>query len=78
MNLESINAKLAWAVLVGGLGLTILAGAFVVLTGTTGGLLVAAFGAVAAQIGKISLRGNPASSIGRIRATDAQPDLVAA
>ena len=66
MNLESINAKLAWAVLVAGLALTVLAGAFVVLTGATGGLLVAAFGAVAAQIGKISLRDNPASSIARV------------
>ncbi len=78
MNLESINVKLAWAVLIAGLALTVLAGVFVVLTGTTGGLLVAAFGAVAAQVGKISLRDNPASSIGRIRTTDAQPDLVAA
>jgi hypothetical protein len=36
MHLESINAKLAWAVLVAGLALTVLAGAFVVLTGATG------------------------------------------
>ena len=78
MNFESINVKLAWAVLITGLALTVLAGAFVVMTGATGGLLVAAFGAVAAQVGKISLRDNPASSIARIRSTEAQPDLVAA
>ena len=78
MNFEAINVKLAWAVLVAGLGLTVLAGAFVILTGATGGLLVAAFGAIAAQVGKISLRDNPASSTARIRSSEAQPDLVAA
>ena len=78
MNFEAINVKLAWAVLVAGLGLTVLAGAFVILTGATGGLLVAAFGAIAAQVGKISLRDNPASSTARIRSPEAQPDLVAA
>lgn len=78
MNFESINVKLAWAVLVAGVTLTVLAGAFVVLTGATGGLLVAAFGAVAAQVGKISLRDNPASSLARVASHDTQPDLVAA
>lgn len=78
MNFESINVKLAWAVLITGLALTVLAGAFVVLTGASGGLLVAAFGAVSAQIGKVSLRDNPQSSISRVPAREAQPDLVAA
>ena len=78
MNFEAIGVKLAWAVLVAGLGLTVLAGAFVVLTGATGGLLVAAFGAVAAQVGKISLGSYPTSSISRVTSPDAQPDLVAA
>ena len=78
MNLDMINAKLAWGVLIAGLGLTVLASAFVVLTGATGGLLVAAFGAVSAQVGKVSLRDNPASSISRVTAREAQPDLVAA
>ena len=78
MNFESINVKLAWAVLIAGVTLTVLAGAFVVLTGAYGGLLVAAFGAVAAQVGKISLRDNPASSFARMSSGEAQPDLVAA
>jgi hypothetical protein len=78
MNLDTINAKLAWAVLIAGLALTVLAGAFVILTGATGGLLVAAFGAVAAQVGKISLRDNPTTSPARLRASETQPDLVAA
>jgi ABC-type branched-subunit amino acid transport system ATPase component len=78
MNLDSINAKLAWAVLVTGVTLTVLAGAVVVLTGATGGLLVAAFGAVAAQIGKISLRDNPASGLSLASPTEAHTDLVAA
>jgi hypothetical protein len=78
MTLEFINAKLAWAVLITGLTLTVLSGAFVVMTGASNGLLVAAFGAVAAQVGKISLRDNPASSLARVTSQDAQPDLVAA
>jgi len=78
MNFESINVKLAWSVLIAGLTLTVLAGVFVVLTGAIGGLLVAAFGAVAAQVGKVSLRANPASSVARVTSEEAQPGLVAA
>jgi hypothetical protein len=63
MNFDSINAKLAWAVLIAGFSLTVIAGAFVILTGATGGLLIAAFGAVAAQGGRISLRTNPTSAM---------------
>lgn len=59
MKLESINVKLAWAVLVTGVTLTVLAGAFTIMTGATSALLVAAFGAVAAQAGKVTLRPRP-------------------
>lgn len=59
MKLESINTKLAWAVLITGLALTTLSGAFAVMTGASSALLIAMFGAVAAQIGKVSLRDEP-------------------
>jgi len=59
MKLESINTKLAWAVLITGLTLTVMSGAFVLMTGATNALLVAAFGAVAAQAGKVTLRPRP-------------------
>ena len=61
MNLTMINTKLAWAVLISGLLLTIMAGAFAIMTGATNALLVAAFGAVAAQTGKVTLRPRPES-----------------
>lgn len=63
MNLATINAKLAWAVLITGLALTVLAGAFVLMTGTTSALLIAAFGAVAAQTGKVTLRPRPEQTV---------------
>jgi hypothetical protein len=56
MKLESINAKLAWAVLFAGLLLAVMASAFTLMTGNVSVLLVAMLGAVAAQAGKISLR----------------------
>lgn len=75
MNLETINTKLAWAVLVTGVTLTILAGAFTLMTGATSALLVAAFGAVAAQAGKVTLRPR-AESVARVE--ERLADLVAA
>jgi len=60
MNLATINTKLAWAVLITGLTLVVMSGAFVIMTGATNALLVAAFGAVAAQAGKVTLRPRPA------------------
>jgi hypothetical protein len=56
MKLEAINTKLAWAVLIAGLLLSVMAGAFTLMTGNFNVLLVAMLGAVAAQAGKISLR----------------------
>lgn len=55
MKLESINKKLAWAVLVAGLLLALMAGGFTLMTGNFAVLLVAMFGAVAAQVGKITI-----------------------
>ena len=63
MKLESINTKLAWAVLITGVLLVALSSTFVVVTGASGGLLVALFGAVAAQIGKVTLRDIPAVAV---------------
>ncbi len=76
MKLESINSKLAWAVLIAGLGLTTLSGAFVLMTGASSALLVAMFGAVAVQIGKISLRDMPA--VTPLTPNDRLKELVAA
>lgn len=59
MKLESINIKLAWAVLIAGLLLAVMAGAFTLMTGNFNVLLVAMLGAVAAQAGKITLRDAP-------------------
>ena len=59
MKLESINVKLAWAVLIAGLTLTVMSGAFAIMTGQPTVLLVALLGAVAAQAGKITLRDAP-------------------
>ena len=63
MKLESINTKLAWAVLITGVLLVALSSTFVVVTGASGGLLVALFGAVSAQIGKVTLRDMPAVAV---------------
>jgi hypothetical protein len=57
MKFEMINAKLAWAVLIAGVGLATLSSGFVLMTGTSSGLLVAMFGAVSAQVGRLALRG---------------------
>ncbi len=63
MKLESINHKLAWAVLFAGVGLATLSSAFVLMTGVSTGLLIALIGAVGAQIGKVALRDMPAVAV---------------
>lgn len=63
MNLELINSKLAWAVLITGVVLVAISSAFVLMTGTSSALLVALFGAVAAQVGKVTLRDMPAVAV---------------
>ena len=75
MNFASINTKLAWAVLIMGVVLTVLSAAFVIMTGSATALTVTAFAAVAAQAGKISLRDEAPDTTGAVELT---PELVAA
>ena len=75
MNFESITPKLAWAVLVSGVVLVALSGAFVLMTGNAAALTITAFAAVAAQAGKIALRDEAPATVAQVERT---PELVAA
>ncbi len=68
MTLERINRKLGWAVLISGITLAVLAGAFALMTGNATVVLVIGFGAVAIQAGRVALRENaPTTTTSRER-----------
>lgn len=56
MSLTRINRTLAWSVLIAGVVLSVASGALVLIADAPRALLVTLFAAVAAQVGKVSLR----------------------